>query len=223
MSNLETILIIISISLFLLVCIFWFGYSSQYDEIEELKRTNNCLELEKAFRRINEDSRDKSHIRIRQLECNADSKNVIIEELKNKIDTRNKTIEVKDKIIESFNAKIIELENQIDQWFTPKVSKNDEKDNKPSLVKSFKKREPIIKAFRYNIDDPDYLKQKLEELDAKCLYIDLIDGYIKIKAINYISGIEEAYIVSNGDYIVRENSNMKILSPSDFRKLYEEE
>lgn len=223
MSNLEIILIIVSISLFVLLCILWFGYSEQYDEVEELKRTNNCYELEKTFRRINEESRDKLHIRIRQLQCNADSKNVIIDSLKDRIDTMVKIIVGKDKIIESLNTKIIELQNQIDQWFTPKVRKNDEKDVKPSLVKSFKKREPIIKAFRYSIDDPDYLKQKLEELDAKCLYIDLIDGYIKIKAINYISGIEEEYIVSNGDYIVRENSNMKILSPNNFRKLYEEE
>ena len=223
MSNLEIGLTILSGFLLLFVIKSLCAYSEQYDEVEELKRINNCLELERTFRKTKEEDNSRLHIRIRQLECNADSKNVIIEGLKDRIDTSEKIINGKDKIIEALNAKIVELQNQIDQWFTPKVSKNDVKDNKPSLVKSFKKREPIIKAFRYNIDDPDYLKQKLEELDAKCLYIDLIDGYIKIKALNYSSGIEEEHIVANGDHIVREDSQLKILSHNNFRKLYEEE
>lgn len=221
MSNLEIGLMILSVFLLLFVIILCCAYSEQYDEVEELKRTNNCLELEKAFRRINEESRDKLHIRIRQLECNADSKNVIIEGLKDRIDTSEKIIKGKDKIIESLNAKIVELQNQIDQWFTPKVSKNDENNNKPSLVKSFKKRKPIIKAFKYDCDDVDYLKQKLEELDVKIIIFDFISGSISI--VDSFSKEDEKFIVKSGQYIVREDGNLIILNSNDFKRFYEEE
>lgn len=221
MSNLEIGLMILSVFLLLFVIILCCAYSEQYDEVEELKRTNNCLELERTFRRINEESRDKLHIRIRQLECNADSKNVIIEGLKDRIDTSEKIIKGKDKIIESLNAKIIELQNQIDQWFTPKVSKNDENDNKPSLVKSFKKRKPIIKAFKYDCDDVDYLKQKLEELDVKIIIFDFISGSISI--VDSFSKEDEKFTVKSGQYIVREDGNLIILNSNDFKRFYEEE
>lgn len=218
MSNLEIILIIVSISLFILLCIFWGAYSEQIDEVEELKRINNCYELEKSFRRINEETIDKLHIRIRQLQCNADSKNVIIDSLKDRIDTSEKIIVGKNKIIEVFNTKINELQNEIKRLSGTKISKNDEKDVKPSLVKSFKKREPIIKAFRYSIDDPDYLKQKLEEIDAKCVLINFIDGSMIIKKYN-----DEELTVLEGQYIVNVDGNLQVMYSNDFRRFYEEE
>lgn len=218
MSNLEIILIIVSISLFILLCIFWGAYSEQIDEVEELKRINNCYELDKSFRRINEETIDNLHIRIRQLQCNADSKNVIIDSLKDRIDTSEKIIVGKNKIIEVFNTKINELQNEIKRLSGTKISKNDEKDVKPSLVKSFKKREPIIKAFRYSIDDPDYLKQKLEEIDAKCVLINFIDGSMIIKKYN-----DEELTVLEGQYIVNVDGNLQVMYSNDFRRFYEEE
>lgn len=222
MSNLEIVLMILSGLLLSFVIILCCAYSEQYNEVEELKRKNNNLENEKTLGRLRVEERDcRLHIKIRQLERNEVINNFFIEDLKDRLYTRNKTIEDKDKIIESLNAKIIELQNQINQWFTPKVSKNDENNNKPSLVKTFKKRKPIIKAFRYDCDDVDYLKQKLEELDVKIIIFDFISGSISI--VDSFSKEDEKFIVKSGQYIVREDGNLIILNSNDFKRFYEEE
>ena len=157
-------------------------------------------------------------IKIMQLEATIGNRNRQIEELKNKIYSRGVVIDSKNKTIESLIENINELQNKIDKWFTPKVSKNDGKDVKPSLVKSFKKREPIIKAFRYSIDEPDYLKQKLEELDAKCVSINFLDGSMIIKKYN-----DEELTVLEGQYIVNVDGNLQVMYSNDFRRFYEEE